>query len=261
MIPINSWPALLTENPVSGGTPARTPYHFETMRPVVSLLFIAPILLAYELACILFDQPTIRTGIDQWLHQVLATLGIGQMIVLPIVTAAVLLHMHHRRRDHWKMNPAIFLGMIVESVGLGLILFFGATTFHQWVLDQAATETLFSIPIEGRSDQWWSETFGYFGAGIYEELVFRLLLLPAVIGLIAKGIGKGHTALVTGLIITSLLFALSHYNIVNPAGASLELGSFLFRFLASVMFGIVFLYRGFGVAVGTHVAYDVLTQI
>jgi hypothetical protein len=34
--------------------------------------------------------------------------------------------------------------------------------------------------------------------------------------------------------------------------------SFLFRFLAGICFSLVFIYRGFGIAAGSHALYDIL---
>ena len=56
-------------------------------------------------------------------------------------------------------------------------------------------------------------------------------------------------------------FAVLHYDLINPAGAPLNIYGFLFRFSASVIFCLLFLFRGFGIAVGTHVIYDVMTQL
>ena len=244
----------------SSSLPLKSAYQTETLRPIVSLVFIVPILLVYELACIGFDQTAIRTGVDQWLHQFLSTMGIGPVIVLPILTAGVLLFLHHRNGDNWQMHPKTFLAMLVESAGLGMILFFAARAYHLFAYDLEVTAVACSIAGESNR-HWLGDTFGYFGAGIYEELIFRLLLLPGLIVLFSKFLDRKRTAMLLGLLVTSLLFAISHYNIINPAGTSFELSSFVFRFLASVLFCVIFIYRGFGIAVGTHVAYDVLTQI
>ena len=239
----------------------KRPYQIETMRPLVSFVFIIPILLAYEFACIAFDQTSVRTGVDQWLHQMLANFGIGHAIILPVVTAGTLLFLHHRKQDNWQLKPRVFVGMLVESVGLGLILFFAANAYHLLFSDMVMESTNFTILSEQSTVRWWASTVGYFGAGIYEELIFRLILFTGVIELAFKLTGKQIVALFAALLLTSLFFALSHYNVLNPAGNVFEFNTFLFRFLASIMFCIVFLFRGFGVAVGTHVAYDVLTQL
>jgi membrane protease YdiL (CAAX protease family) len=108
---------------------------------------------------------------------------------------------------------------------------------------------------------WWATLVGLVGSGIYEELVFRIILLVPIVYWTGRLIVDRRFATVLGVILISLLFAALHYNVFNPAGSQFELSSFVFRFVASVVFCILFLFRGFGIAVGAHVAYDVLTQI
>ena len=86
-----------------------------------------------------------------------------------------------------------------------------------------------------------------------------MLLLPAIYW--ASRLTGRHLGTLCGILVVSVLFAAVHYNILNPAGAEFELSSFLFRLAASIVFCVLFLFRGFGIAVGTHVAFDLLTQI
>lgn len=62
-------------------------------------------------------------------------------------------------------------------------------------------------------------------------------------------------------ILTSLLFAAAHYRIVWPGGDDFQWFSFTFRFLAGMYFSVVFIYRGFGIAAGSHAAYDILVRV
>ncbi len=98
------------------------------------------------------------------------------------------------------------------------------------------------------------------GAGIYEELLFRLILLSLLVwGLRKAGIAPGASTLLA-VIVSSLLFAAAHH--VGPYGeAPLMWSRFVFRTLAGVFFSVVFLYRGFGIAAGSHAAYDVLVSL
>lgn len=245
-----------TEEP---NQPAERDYRRETMRPIISLIFVTPFLLAYELACIIADMP-IRTGVDQWIHHLFSLLGIGHLVILPIVTAGILLRLHHRQKDHWSMKPSVFVGMLVESTGLGLILFFAASAY-QSILSNSATESAFTSTELSFHSGWLITQLSFFGAGIYEELFFRLLLLSGIIACVKKFTSHQQLPTAIGIIFSSVLFALAHYSLLNPAGINFESTTFLFRFLASVVFCFVFLFRGFGVAVGTHVAYDILTQL
>ena len=60
---------------------------------------------------------------------------------------------------------------------------------------------------------------------------------------------------------TGLLFALAHVDFINPLGQPFDPTSFSLRFIVSCLFAAVFLYRGFGIVVGTHIVYNVLTLL
>ena len=65
--------------------------------------------------------------------------------------------------------------------------------------------------------------------------------------------------MIGGIVLTSLLFSAAHY--VGPCGDPFRWLTFLFRFLAGVFFAVLFRYRGFGIAAGTHAFYDVLVGL
>lgn len=232
-------------------------YEDESRRPLVCLLFVMPLILAYEVGTILLDGFAQRSGVDQWLAQLLATIGVGKLILLPMVTTAILIVWHHRIDDHWRLRFQVFGLMFLESVGLGLMLFWAANAIH--LLGHASPEMI-DTSLRLAPHQWWAATTAMIGSGIYEELFFRLIVLLPLIQWLAKQFDRRH-AEVIGIFAVSLLFASLHYDFINPSGAVFEWSSFCFRFLASVAFSVLFLYRGFGLAVGAHAAYDVLTQL
>ena len=55
---------------------------------------------------------------------------------------------------------------------------------------------------------------------------------------------------------SALLFALAHH--AGSPGEAFTWYAFVFRWMAGVFFAWVFVLRGFGIAVGTHTAYDIL---
>ena len=93
------------------------------------------------------------------------------------------------------------------------------------------------------------------GAGLYEELLFRVVL----VALLANGlrlIGIGRVAGAIGAtLVGALLFSAFHY--VGPFGDPLRLDSFVFRALAGVAFSALYLTRGFGITAWTHALYDI----
>jgi membrane protease YdiL (CAAX protease family) len=110
----------------------------------------------------------------------------------------------------------------------------------------------------------------YVGAGIYEEALFRLMLLPAVWGLL-RGCGcTNRVSIVVAVIVTSLVFSAAHYQIdmvlaghrvTTSFGEPFAWSSFLFRSLAGATFSSLFLLRGFGVTAGAHAMYDLFTLV
>ncbi len=97
---------------------------------------------------------------------------------------------------------------------------------------------------------------GYLGAGVYEEAIFRLALIPLGYGLLRLLMTPkvlAGTLAVTG---SALLFSIAHH--AGLPGEPFTWYAFFFRWVAGVYFAWVFVVRGFGIAVGTHAAYDIL---
>ncbi len=94
------------------------------------------------------------------------------------------------------------------------------------------------------------------GAGVYEEMVFRLIFITGMI-MIGVDILRQNQAgvAVAAVMISALVFAAHHY---QPIGSDpFHMGSFAFRSLAGLYLAGVFWYRGYGSAAGCHAAYNV----
>jgi len=106
-----------------------------------------------------------------------------------------------------------------------------------------------------------SRLTGAFGAGIYEELLFRLMMLPLIAGCFRLAKQSWAVSFGAATAITSLLFAAAHYRVFTGFGDDLQFYSFTFRFLAGAFFSALFIYRGFGIAVGSHALYDTIVAL
>jgi hypothetical protein len=98
------------------------------------------------------------------------------------------------------------------------------------------------------------------GAGLYEELLFRVLVVGALAALARRSWGwapwaAGALAAVVG----ALIFSAFHY--IGPYGDPLTLGSFTFRAIAGLVFSGLYLVRGFGIAAWSHALYDVVLSV
>ena len=217
-------------------------------RPLTSLVFALPLVLAYEGGVLALGRGTARNGADVWLRTLLDHLGFGQYFLLPALTIVGLLAWHHIEHDRWRFSPGVLAGMAVESVLWATVLFGIAILQNRfWPLAVGLDEGILTRLV------------AFCGAGLYEEVLFRLLLLPAVTWIAAR-LGAGPLAAAAwGVAGSSVLFSLAHY--VGPLGDTLDLHSFTFRFLAGVFFALLFEARGFGIAAGSHAAYDILVGL
>lgn len=226
-----------------------------TRRPLPSLAFLLPFLITYEEGIAWFDgasAKSVRTGADLWIRQGLASLGMTGQWLPPLVLVAGMLLWQTVARCDWRFDPACLVGMAVEGM-IWAVALIGMSKLVDLGFARLEGQTLTAAPAE--STRATVQIIGYLGAGIYEEALFRLALIPLVFGLLrllqTPEVVAGTVA-VTG---SALLFSIAHH--AGVPGEAFTWYAFIFRWLAGVYFAWIFMVRGFGVAVGTHALYDV----
>ncbi len=247
--------------------PPESVYWSQSRRPLTSLVFIAPLLGIYEAGVLVLGPQAMRNGADVWLRALLEALDFGQYFLLPVLTIALLLGWHYTTRQPWRVSRPVLSGMFLESVVLALCLR-GILQVEAVVLRGLGATLGAGDPLcqwTGNGPGTVARLIGFVGAGVYEELLFRLILLSGVAwGLHQAGV-RPRVAAAGAVGATALAFALAHY--VGPYGEAIQPDQFLFwygfvfRVLAGVFFGVLFLVRGFGITVGTHAAYDLLARL
>jgi hypothetical protein len=236
--------------------PADQSYWSVSRQPLASLLFISPLLVAYEAGIIVLGPHAVRNGAEAWLRYLLDLVGFGQYFLLPLLTVSVLLGWHHTTHQPWRIPRGIFWGMAVESVllaiGLRVIL-----QLQGMLLQIGPVPTVAPGPMQYLV-HFIKTGISYLGAGIYEELLFRVLML-SVIAWALRGSGLPRAAqTLLAVVASSVLFSAAHY---VGGRESIAWFSFLFRFIAGVYFALLFQYRGFGIAAGAHAGYDILVGL
>lgn len=241
-------------------------YLEETRRPFVSLIFLLPLLFIYEVGLWSFAAGQSRNGADVFLRHLLENAGSGISILLPLLACAALLAWHHLTGEAWHVRTQTLMWMTCECIAFAGILMVIAYVQRQ-VLDAGNSITAL---VEGQTAgtpparSTAAQAIVYVGAGVYEELLFRLMLLPACLWLFRQFVEVKWQAFVWAVVASSLVFALAHYAPFNSAGEPLALATpagvyaFSFRFLAGVFFATLFVQRGIGIAVGAHAAYDLI---
>ncbi|MFM7244144.1 MAG: type II CAAX prenyl endopeptidase Rce1 family protein [Planctomycetaceae bacterium] len=232
-----------------GSRPDADTYWSISRTPLTSLVFTMPLVLAYEGGVLLMGRGSPRNGADVWLRQLLDAAGFGAYFLLPALTVIGLLAWHHVEHDRWRVRPGILAGMALESTVWAAALLGLARLQGRWWPLAAAVD----------GEGLFARFVAFCGAGLYEEVLFRLLLLPALAWLLSQVGCSTAAAAFWGVILSSILFSLAHY--VGPLGDVFTLYSFTFRFLAGLFFAILFVARGFGIAAGTHAVYDILVGL
>lgn len=237
--------------------PLRT-YLADSRAPRYSLLFAVPLLLAYEfLAWSLGGGPGgVRNGADvllKWLFQGLGgPRGLLLFNVLLAVVAAWLV-IRDWRAAGGKLHGGTFGLMLVESAVLALLV---------GVVVGNATQALLQHLSIGQMSEMGlgTQLMLSLGAGIYEELLFRVLLVGALAAIGVRLLGwTPRVAGVVACVLGALIFSAFHY--VGAYGDDFQLGSFTFRFLAGLVFSALYLTRGFGITAWTHALYDVYVTV
>jgi hypothetical protein len=246
-------------------------YWRESARPLVSLVFIAPLLAIYEGGTLWLGSAASRNGADFWLRGLLDRIGFGQYFLLPALACGLLLAWHHARREPWRLGGRTLGQMWLESVAWGAgLLIVGHVALVLTSGQHVAGTRIAAVAAHGSSDGLATRLVGYLGAGIYEELLFRLLLVPPVMALLHAAHFNRKASLFTAVALTSLCFALAHYqfdasifgwHIAWPHGEPFASLTFTFRFAAGATFALLFSYRGFGIAAGAHALYDLLALL
>jgi membrane protease YdiL (CAAX protease family) len=93
------------------------------------------------------------------------------------------------------------------------------------------------------------------GAGLFEEIIFRVILLNILFLLLNFVFKNKVTTAVISVLAASFLFSLSHY--IGSMADSWQLYSFMFRWIAGMLFTVLYFMRGFAITAYTHALYDI----
>jgi hypothetical protein len=244
------------------GSRAAASYWRDSRAPRYSLLFALPLLLLYELLAYTLTRAElsqVRNGADVMLKSVFTALGgrygLTGFTALLAITGLILIW--RDRRAHGPIRPALFPGMLLEAVGYAALLGGVASGLTSLLLHGQ----LAILPQSGFQGLGLpSQLMVSLGAGIYEELVFRVLLVSGLALLARKGLGLGTVGGgILAAVVGALLFSLFHY--VGPLGDRFTLSSFTFRAIAGLLFSGLYLLRGFGITAWAHALYDVFLAV
>jgi membrane protease YdiL (CAAX protease family) len=236
-------------------------YWQQSRRPLSSLAFVTPLLIVYELGVIWLGPQAMRNGADVWLRQLLDLLGFSQYFLLPALTLGLLAGWHHVTREPWRISPGVLYTKLTECVllALSLVVIARVQANLQALVTRQPPPAMLHAALGTTVPSVFRRWVSFLGAGIYEELLFRLMMVP----LLAQGLRwcgcQANWSWAGAAVVSSLVFAGAHH--IGTLGEPFQWYAFLFRATAGLFFAALFLYRGFGIAAGTHAAYDMLVGL
>jgi len=224
-----------------------------TRFPFQNILIVLPVIFAYELGIFFFnrsDMHGLRNGADVLLRYFLGLAGVYGFYAFAVslmLIVLVVLWLEYQREGRLELRPAYFGGMLLESLLYGLVLFVLLSRFTAvdlQVIDPVGISTTQRIVLA-------------FGAGVYEEFVFRVLIISGIALLLRNGAGwKPWSAAVIGILFSAVIFSMFHY--VGEYGEVFQARTFIIRSFAGVMLSVLYVLRGFGITVYSHIIYDLI---
>ncbi len=256
--PVPLRPQWLDRLPLS---PRRRDYLRLSRTATYSFLTALPLLVGYHtLVLVASGGPAgVRVGAEVWITRLLAAFGATGMLALGVAVLLVGIGVFVWERKKDIPIRREYLGwMIAEGAVYAVLL---ALTIG-WVVgvlfaSASATSAPDALAAQvGRPGRFLLVALSL-GAGIYEELVFRVLLVGGLfLALHRLTAWERGRAYVAAAVVGALVFSAVHY--LGALGDTFALSSFTFRFLFGLALNAVFLVRGFGIAAWAHALYDIL---
>jgi len=250
-------------------------YAERTSRPIYALVYLLGFLVCFMIGTILIQPSAITQSLSElevrvvafiWVQNIMEYLRFSQrqaLIGTPLVVVVILLALQVTSKTSWRVRFEDILLMMGESVLLSIpLIVLGLLLNRQGAVANAANAGQ-GMAIQG---QLWSDIVTGIGAGIYEELVFRLVLICLLMLTFQDLFGvEKKLAVILSVAISAILFSAHHHiffaNGHFHKGEIFTVGKFVFRAIAGVYLAVLYAARGFGITAGTHAFYNILAAV
>ncbi len=211
-----------------------------------SLLLVFPLFLIYEVGLLITPA---SNGVDFMSRLIFDAVDQDPQnyLLVHIAMAAVfllLLHTLYRRGilELDRVGP-VLLESCIYALTLGSFIIF--------VMDRLLGLELLAV---GFGEKLGNTLVISLGAGVHEELVFRLGLMGGGGLLLSRVFTHRGMAILVAALVSSVAFSVAHH--IGAAGEGFEVSLFVYRFIAGLAFAAIFYYRSLAHAVYSHFLYD-----
>jgi membrane protease YdiL (CAAX protease family) len=238
---------------------------YSPKNPLLSILFSLPLLVIYEIGIAFGALGETINGAD-WIFRILWNFFvsiIGQtisLILFGFVIAILVAYVVMSRRELVQQFRFRFLAyMTAESIGFGFFLavfiFLGLNGHLPTFFSFEQNIGVASQAAAGGLTTQSAMLVASIGAGIFEELLFRVIILRMLFLFFTQSqrvvsFEDNMPAFLKATLISSAIFALMHI------GSLPNLLGLIPIFLGSIAFSFIYAKRGYGVAAGAHIIFD-----
>jgi membrane protease YdiL (CAAX protease family) len=222
------------------------------LRPLNQLVVIAPLLLFFHFGASRFGSGLL---VPHFMRVAFEWLGASGHFLPPLLIATVLMCQHVMSKSPWRVDCAAIGGIIVESIVWTLPLLTAG-----WIIGSVQAG---AAADNSAGTEFLPACFDAVGAGIYEEFLFRLVLIQAAAILFIDLAHLPKNKVKTGAIIASaLIFSACHFSAAQLLGSeAMQWPKFVFLATAGAWWSVLFLWRGYGVAACCHICWNITVML
>jgi membrane protease YdiL (CAAX protease family) len=228
-------------------------YLLKSKTSFYSFLFTLPLFFLYEINILFLswdDILVVRNGADFLMRNILESFdiyglyGLGLVFFLGLLVTYIFFIKEDQQQE---VNVNFLFIMLAESMLWSVVLYFLLFKFMVLLMNPVGKTILQQVTLA-------------IGAGIYEEFLFRVLLIAGLSGILGFVFMWDKTFKnIIAVVLSGGIFSAFHF--MGEYGDFFSMELFLIRFFAGLILGVLYMYRGFGITAYTHSIYDLIVLI
>ena len=228
-------------------------YLLKSKTSFYSFLFTLPLFFIYEINILFLswdDILVVRNGADFLMRNILESFdiyglyGLGLVFFLGLLVTYIFFIKEDQKQE---VNVNFLFIMLAESMLWSVFLYFLLFKFMVLLMNPVGKTILQQVTLA-------------IGAGIYEEFLFRVLLIAGLSGILGFVFMWNKTFKnIIAVVLSGGIFSAFHF--MGEYGDFFSMELFLIRFFAGLILGVLYMYRGFGITAYTHSIYDLIVLI
>jgi len=240
---------------------------------------LLPLVMLYEAASLIYltnsitgEQQVIKA--ENMLSKLFAVFGVTGLLAPGLAMLTVFFVWHVTSKERWTIRPWVMVCMVIEAAVWAIpLLVLGAlvnkvvatfaVSYDSPVVDTVRPLLAAAAKADPTGGVWQARAAISIGAGLYEELVFRLAGI-ALVHFVTRDLLRFPQWLAATIAVVGTSAAFAFYHDVYTGRSGLEAiawSPLAFYFLAGLSFAGLYLWRGFGIVVLTHAVYDLIVLV